>query len=302
MAVIFSTTLVRLRILRRRFEHEQEQKEYVRSKVHHLNQRLSELLDQRTELLIAAQDQVALAQTRADLGAMAAGVIHDINNALTAIQMGWEGLEFAEGDEIIDCQTAVSTGIYKAIEISREFKSFLRPPSKESVEVNILLHRLITLLRRSIASTHRLDLSWGLIESHNHGHNWAPSQPSSQPSSDEISLFAGLSEGQLTQIIMNLIVNASDALKGESGLIKVVVSATKTTLTISVTDNGVGMSPELQEKIFDPFFTTKAEGQGTGLGLHVLSSLIKRIHGSINLNSAIGQGTTFTIMLPRVSG
>ena len=93
MAIIFSITLIRLRILRRRFEHEQEQKEYVRSKVHHLNQRLSELLDQRTELLIAAQDQVALAQTRADLGAMAAGVIHDINNALTAIQMGWEGLD-----------------------------------------------------------------------------------------------------------------------------------------------------------------------------------------------------------------
>ena len=85
-------------------------------------------------------------------------------------------------------------------------------------------------------------------------------------------------------------------------LIKVMVSAKRTTLMISVCDNGVGMSLELQEKTFDPFFTTKAEGQGTRLGLHVLSSLIKRIHGSINLNSAIGQGITFTIMLPRVSG
>jgi len=277
MAVIFSFTLVRLRIARRRLVYEREQKEVAKSKVELLNSQLKELLHQRTERLIAAQDQVTLAQARADIGAMASGAIHDINNALTAISLGWEGLEDAEEEELGDYQLAISSGLSKAMKISAEFKSFLRPPEGESVEVHGLLERLISLLRRSMGPGQELQLERGA----------------------EGELYAQLSEGHLTQVLMNLVVNARDALQHQTGNIVVSVSASSDRVTFKVSDDGVGMSPELQQRIFEPFFTTKDEGEGTGLGLHVIDHLIKRAQGELILDSAVGRGTTFTIILPR---
>ena len=299
MALIFSITIVRLRIMKRRLIYEQEQKDFVQAKVELLNHQLKELLQQRTERLIAAQDQVALAQARADLGALAAGVIHDINNALTAISMGWEGLEYAEDDELEDYRTAISTGLSKARAISSEFKSFLRPPHEDSTEVIGLTRRLLSLLRRSMGPHQRLQLEWGSIHFQESDQVWTPKGPDDIPPQN-LRLCAALSEGQITQILMNLVVNAQDALHNEPGIILVTVKADPTQVIFIISDTGIGMSEELQSKIFDPFFTTKERGEGTGLGLHVILNLIKRIHGNLHLESEIGQGTTFTISLPCV--
>jgi two-component system, NtrC family, sensor kinase len=299
MAFIFSIIVTRLRVIKRRLKHERDQKEFAKTQIQVLNQRLNELLEQRTALLIEAQDQVVVAQTRADLGAMSAGVIHDLNNALTAIKMGWEGLNYAEGTEVEECQTSITSGIDRAVTISREFSSFIRPKENETVEVKELMLRLISMLRRSMHLMQTLNLSWGEFYLANHKEPyWISSKDHPNPPTN-IKLFARLTEGQLTQIMMNLIVNARDALQGKKGEVNVHITSTVTEVILSVSDNGSGMSLELQSKIFQAFFTTKPEGQGTGLGLHVLNSLIHRVNGSIYLESTEGKGTTFTIHLPR---
>ena len=301
MAAVFSVVVTRLRIVRRRLKYERDQKDFVKTQIQFLNHRLKDLLDQRTELLIEAQDQVALAQTRANLGAMSAGVIHDLNNALTAIKMGWEGLKYAEDDEIEECQESISSGIERAVLISREFRSFIRPQTTaKKTEVKELSTRLVSMLKRSMHPRQSLELIWGTQHSLcMTAHEWVPSTEQSEPESD-FQLFACISEAHLTQILMNLIVNARDALTDQGGQVQLVISSNNEQVIFEVIDNGVGMPIEIRQQIFEPFFTTKPQGQGTGLGLHVLNNLVQRADGHIKLDSIEGKGTHIIILIPQV--
>lgn len=96
---------------------------------------------------------------------------------------------------------------------------------------------------------------------------------------------------------MNLLVNAAQAVAG-AGEVRVVTRQDADKAVITITDTGCGIAPELLKKIFDPFFTTKPVGEGTGLGLSVSYSIIERHQGTINVESRLGQGTTFTVTIP----
>jgi two-component system NtrC family sensor kinase len=102
---------------------------------------------------------------------------------------------------------------------------------------------------------------------------------------------------QLRQVIINLLTNAHDAIK-PPGKITISTSSDTENIYISVTDTGIGISQEKISKIFLPFYTTKPVGKGTGLGLSVSYSIIKNLGGTINVDSNIGHGTSFTIILP----
>ena len=102
---------------------------------------------------------------------------------------------------------------------------------------------------------------------------------------------------QIKQILMNLISNASDAMD-EGGDISIRTAIDDQNVVIDVKDNGNGMPPEVKAKIFDPFYTTKGPGKGTGLGLAISYNMIKRYNGRIDVDSEIGKGTSFTIVLP----
>lgn len=109
--------------------------------------------------------------------------------------------------------------------------------------------------------------------------------------------------GELNQVFLNLLVNAAhaieDADRKEKGVIKVTTSFDEETVTIAVSDTGVGIEPQLIDKIFDPFFTTKQIGRGTGQGLAITHSIIVGRHkGTIHVNSNKNQGSTFYISLP----
>ncbi|WP_428993589.1 ATP-binding protein [Pseudomonas fluorescens] len=103
---------------------------------------------------------------------------------------------------------------------------------------------------------------------------------------------------QINQVIMNLIVNAAQAIGPERGTITLRNGVGEETVWIEVADNGSGIPPDTLQKIFDPFFTTKPIGQGTGLGLSLSYGIVKKHHGEITVRSEVGVGTTFRVELP----
>lgn len=300
MAIIFSVVLVRLRINRRILRDEKSQREFANAKANRLNTELNELLEHRTELLLTAQDQVTLAQTRADLGAMSAGVIHDINNALLALDASWElyQLEVDDPQARQSLSQDISSSLIQAKAVTSEFRRLLRPSDEEVIEALSVLKRLYRILLRSMESKQNLVLSWGPLISMESGLAWEPEDIHQSPP-ENLQVFLRLREGQITQIIMNLVINARDALQDEQGTITLHVESNMDQLILKVSDTGVGMSEEIMGKIFDPFFTTKPEGQGTGLGLHVMVQVVERVQGKIELSSELGVGTTFVITLPQ---
>ncbi|MGX9558667.1 MULTISPECIES: ATP-binding protein [Pseudomonas] len=103
---------------------------------------------------------------------------------------------------------------------------------------------------------------------------------------------------QINQVIMNLIVNAAQAIGPERGTITLRNGVGDETVWIEVADNGSGIPPDTLQKIFDPFFTTKPIGQGTGLGLSLSYGIVKKHNGEITVRSEVGVGTTFRVELP----
>jgi signal transduction histidine kinase len=102
---------------------------------------------------------------------------------------------------------------------------------------------------------------------------------------------------QIEQVLVNMIDNAVHAMP-ESGTLRINLSQADGAAAIAIQDTGIGIDPENLRRVFDPFFTTKPEGEGTGLGLSVSYGIISSHNGRIDVDSEIGKGTTFTILLP----
>ena len=103
--------------------------------------------------------------------------------------------------------------------------------------------------------------------------------------------------GQLDQILLNLAINARDAM-ASGGRLTIRTAAAGPYARLSVADEGVGMAPEVAERAFDPFFTTKPQGQGTGLGLPTINGIVRRLGGHVSLTSEPGRGTVVHVHLP----
>ncbi len=107
---------------------------------------------------------------------------------------------------------------------------------------------------------------------------------------------------QITRLLMNFCLNARDAMEGKSGRLELTLGSKdingKNHICITVSDNGCGMSSEVMEKIFDPFFTTKPADKGSGLGLAEAQDIIKMHNGTLNVQSTVGEGTLFEVLLP----
>ena len=103
---------------------------------------------------------------------------------------------------------------------------------------------------------------------------------------------------QINQVVMNLVVNAAQAMGSERGTITLRTGQQGETAWIEVADNGSGIAPQTLQKIFDPFFTTKPVGQGTGLGLSLSYGIVKKHRGNILVRSEVGVGSTFRVELP----
>ena len=105
--------------------------------------------------------------------------------------------------------------------------------------------------------------------------------------------------GQIQQVLMNLLINACQAMpEGRMGEIHIKTRADGTNVEIVLSDNGAGIPPDVLPRIFEPYFSTKAPASGTGLGLPISKRIVEKHGGSLTVSSTVGEGTTFTIVLP----
>jgi PAS domain S-box-containing protein len=218
------------------------------------------------------------------LGEMAAGVVHDINNMLTAVLGPIEVLMASSTDPHTQrILPAVQRALLDGARTVQRIHAFARQSGSTAlseVDVAALAEEVVELTRprwQTQARQHGVEIA---VEVQSAG---AP------------TVLGNVAE--LREVLLNLVGNAIDAMP-KGGRIVIRVAGGDERLTLRVSDTGVGMPPEVAQRVFDPFFTTKGE-KGSGLGLSVVYGIVSRHGGQIAVDSTPGQGTTFTITLPR---
>lgn len=223
----------------------------------------------------------------ASLGMLAAGVAHEVNTPITGISSYAQMLmeETPESDPRYALLQKVEKQTFRASRIVNSLLDFARNNQKEyrAVDLGGLIQDTLGLLKDRFAKRH-IALHW-------------------QPL-DEIVTIHG-SEGELQQVLTNLLLNAQDAVAGrENPEVRLALSSgdgspERPTVRITVEDNGVGIPAERLHRIFQPFFSTKLNRGGTGLGLSISYDIVRRHGGDLQVTSQAGQGTRFLIELPR---
>jgi signal transduction histidine kinase/CheY-like chemotaxis protein len=225
------------------------------------------------------REQLERSQRLNGLGQLAGGVAHDFNNLLAVIGGYARMLDkrLAEDPELRQHAGEIVAAADRGAELTRQMLVFSRgtKPEDRASDLNRAIEGSETLLRRCAGDL--VDLRLDLEAD-------APA--------------VALGRGRIEQILLNLTLNARDAMPG-GGTLTIATGERDGAVRLTVADTGEGMAPEVVAHAFDPFFTTKPEGEGTGLGLSVVYGIVERAGGGIELASAPGAGTTFVIDLPR---
>ena len=246
-----------------------------------LEERLNEIL-RTSKQLSETRDQLVRSEKLASVGRLSAGIAHEIGNPLAAIsglvellQLG--GLSQAEHDEFLTRIRGESERIHRII---RELLDYSRTHPSESAAVAYGdLAEVIDEAVKLIAP--QKDLRQVTIERRIHEERPRVRAPAHE----------------LTQIVLNLLLNAADAVAGE-GSILIELTRTGDQFLLSISDSGPGIPEGLLSRIFDPFFTTKPPGKGTGLGLAVCLSLVERFGGKLWAENNKNGGARFNLALP----
>jgi two-component system cell cycle sensor histidine kinase/response regulator CckA len=245
--------------------------------------------------------QLSQAQKMQAVGQLAGGVAHDFNNLLTAIQLQLSGLleRHPVGDPSYEGLNEIRQTAIRAADLVRKLLAFSRKSTvrRERLDLGELVGEFAVLLRRLLREDVRLETDYGR---------------------DLPVVLADKS--QLETAVMNLAVNARDAMRGvvEPGDAVVTIKTrrlsreqarqmgwvgaeTEAVALIEVSDTGTGVPPELLDKIFEPFFTTKAVNEGTGMGLATVYGIVEQAGGHINVTNLEGAGAAFRIFLPEAA-
>jgi len=240
-----------------------------------------------------AEEQLRQSQKMEAVGRLAGGVSHDFNNLLSAI-LGSVGLlrSQVEPDSplLADIEEIEQAGM-RAADLTRQLLAFSRDGTHEPtlVDISVVIGDMLRMLRRIIGEDVRLVTDLG----------------------DDLPPVS-VDKGHVEQILVNLAVNARDAMPG-GGTLSITTSllhpddlpgelgpcpGAKPCVRIEVSDTGTGIDPGVIEHVFEPFFTTKEEGQGTGLGLSTVYGIVRQSGGTISVTSVAGGGTSFEVLLP----
>ncbi len=229
------------------------------------------------------QEQLMLSDRLASLGMLAASVAHEINNPLASVMMNLEfslanAQEQGNFQESLQAMREAVLGAGHIRDIIRDIKIFSRPEGQHfgPTDVHRVLDSALRMSHNQLFHRAQLVKDYGELPPVHGG------------------------EARLGQIFLNLLINAAQALPEgdrEAHEIRVVTRRMGERVRVEIRDTGAGIAPELRERIFEPFFTTKPVGVGTGLGLSICRRLVTEMDGSIGVDSAPGQGSTFWIDL-----
>ncbi|MFO1051039.1 MAG: ATP-binding protein [Planctomycetota bacterium] len=226
---------------------------------------------------IDAMEALRTAQRFEALGRLAGGVAHDFNNALLAIS-GYVQILLGEapaGSVAQSIATSALDSIGFATDLARQLLEFSRGDSQpETIALDQAVARFDRLLRCLLGDRRKLVLQFA---------------------SDTPSIRAVPSS--IGQVLLNLVANARDAMP-EGGTVEIATAREGDHAVLSVRDDGEGMSSQVQARVFEPLFTTKPKGQGTGLGLATVRAIVDALGGRVEVESAPGRGTVFTLRLP----
>lgn len=239
------------------------------------------------------ETQLRHSQKLESIGQLAAGVAHDFNNILTVVQGHSDRLIDTCNDrpDLAEPLKLISASARRASSLTRQLLMFSRKQKLQPrvLDLNTVISNVSKMLERLLGEHITLEIH-------------------AEPGLSPIEADAGM----LDQVIMNLAVNARDAMP-KGGTLRIATSKASIDefyvqlhaeahpgeyVRLSVTDNGVGMSRETVGRIFEPFFTTKEVGKGTGLGLATVYGIIRQHNGWIEVDSELGMGTTFNLFLP----
>ncbi len=237
----------------------------------------TDITEQRT-----LEEQLRHAQKMESLGMLAGGIAHDFNNLLAVISscsgLLAESLDRAHPDrELVE---DIADAVVRATAMTRQLLAFSRKQVTEPVvlDPNVVVNDTRKLLRRMVGVNIELVTSL-------------------EPDLKRVFI----DRGHLVQVILNLAVNARDAMP-VSGKLSLSTRTVGPNVVLEVSDTGTGMSPEVLARACEPFFTTKEQGKGTGMGLAVVHGIIDHAGGRLEITSEVGLGTTFRIILPAFDG
>jgi PAS domain S-box-containing protein len=257
---------------------------------------------QREAIIVAVMDitemiekdaQLAQASKMTTLGQMSAGIAHELNQPLNVIKMGSEYLQMIMEKnhhnmkpEIVEVATKVNEQVDRASAIINLLREFGRKPDfkKEHVDINAIIKDVLGIIGQQF-KLHNIDILLDLDK----------------------SLPPVLAQAnRMEQVFFNLLANAADAIHQKRKVAgktypertRIATYRRQDYVVVTVSDTGIGIPMEIQEKIFEPFFTTKEVGKGMGLGLSILYGIVKEYGGRIDIESEPGKGTTFKQIFP----
>ena len=260
------------------------------------NTHLHELLAEQTSALHAAHLRLRMADRMASIGALAAGLGHDMNNVLLPVRAHLNAAQaLTMIPEVREHVEAVQQSVTYLQQLADGLHFLALDTEAEASEgtttdVRKWWSQVGPLLKKAVPKHVKVVVSL----------------PKGLPE-------VGISAHGLTQAVLNLVVNAGQAIpipspatsrrqgrKQRQGLvhIRAQVAERGARVRLSLTDNGVGMSPEIQRNAFEMFYTTKTRGLGTGLGLPLVARVVGRVGGSVHIESELGKGTTVELLLP----
>jgi signal transduction histidine kinase len=230
---------------------------------------------------VRLEEQLQISEKMASIGLLAAGVAHEVNTPLTGISSYTQML--LEGADPQDPRTPLLEKIerqtFRAAKIVNGLLTLSRPGTpggeRTPVDLNAVINDVFSLLE----------------------HQFEVGKIKVRRELSESPAVVRAIEHQMQQVFLNLFLNARDAMP-RGGWLSVTTRLDAALVVAEVADTGSGIPPEHLARIYDPFFSTKAIGRGTGLGLSISYGIVQEHEGTIRCDSAIGQGTKFTLTLP----
>ena len=293
LAVTVDRALERKRASKELQQYREHLEELVSQRTAELEEEI-EAREKAEEERITLERQLHQAQKMEAVGQLAGGVAHDFNNLLTVIFANLHSIQQTLPQEMVPTESLrmIEEAAEQASGVTRSLLTFSRkvPAEKKVVMLSQVVAKATRLLGRALPASIELVVD-------------VPDEPPLRVNADAT---------QIQQVVMNLAINARDAMP-KGGTLTIAVKPSHESLggtsdepenvesasaRLIVSDTGTGMTPEVKHRIFEPFFTTKPREHGTGLGLSIIHGIVKDHGGQIEVESEVGQGTTFLVKLP----